>query len=115
MARRRPVDLVIVGPEAPLVAGLADALVAEGIPCFGPPRAGAMLEGSKIFAKQFFARHGIPSADFAACSTLAEVDEALARLGGEVVVKADGLAAGKGVVVCASADVARDAAMVATR
>jgi phosphoribosylamine--glycine ligase len=93
------VALVVVGPEAPLVAGLADKLRARGVPTFGPGASGARLEGSKAFSKQFFARHKIPTAPFSICATVAEADHAIARLGGNVVVKADGLAAGKGVVV----------------
>jgi phosphoribosylamine--glycine ligase len=104
------IDLVVVGPEAPLVAGLADRLRTAGVPTFGPGAEGAQLEGSKAFSKQFFARHGIPTAEFAVCATVDEADAAVARLGGDVVVKADGLAAGKGVVVCSSQDEARAAA-----
>jgi len=104
----RGVDLVVVGPEAPLVAGLADRLRERGVLVFGPGAAAAQLEGSKVFAKEFFARHGIPSAEFAVCSSVEEADVAIARLGGALVVKADGLAAGKGVVVCSSADEARE-------
>jgi len=110
LATRERIELVVVGPEAPLAAGLGDAIRAAGIPCFGPGKGGARLEASKSWAKQFFARHGIPTADFAVCTSIAEVDAALARLGDAVVVKADGLAAGKGVVVCASAAEARAAA-----
>jgi phosphoribosylamine---glycine ligase len=110
LAVERAVDLVVVGPEAPLVAGLADRLRAAGVATFGPGQAGAALEGSKIVAKRFFARHGIPSARFHECGDLAAVDRALAELGDRVVVKADGLAAGKGVVVCAAAGEARAAA-----
>ena len=110
LARERAVDLVVCGPEAPLVAGLADRIRAEGIPIFGPGAAGARLEGSKVFAKQFFARHHIPTADFAVAATVAEADAAITRLGGELVVKADGLAAGKGVVVCANPAAASAAA-----
>ena len=113
-ARARSVDLVVVGPEAPLVAGLADRLRAAGVPVFGPGAAGAQLEGSKIFCKEFFQRHGIPTARFFACSTVAEADAAIDDLigapGDGVVVKADGLAAGKGVVVCADRAEARAAA-----
>jgi phosphoribosylamine--glycine ligase len=109
-ARAHGAELVVVGPEAPLCAGLADALREAGIPCFGPTQAGARLEGSKAFCKQFFARHDIPTADFAVCESMAEVEGALARLGDAVVVKADGLAAGKGVTVCADAEAARIAA-----
>src|SRR5215470_4428397 len=94
VALGRDVDLVVVGPEAPLVAGLADRCAAAGVRCFGPGAAGARLEGSKIWTKQFFARHGIPTAAFAVATTADEVDAALHRLGDDVVVKADGLAAG---------------------
>jgi phosphoribosylamine--glycine ligase len=110
LAAERGAELVVVGPEAPLCAGLADRLAAAAIPCFGPTAAGARLEGSKVFAKEFFARHGVPTADFAVCSTLAEVDAAVDRLGGDVVVKADGLAAGKGVRLCHGPDEVRMAA-----
>lgn len=110
LATARGVELVVVGPEAPLVAGLADRLRAEGIAVFGPGAAGARLEGSKVFSKQFFARHGIRTAAFRVATSAAEVEEAIAELGGELVVKADGLAAGKGVVVCGGADEVRAAA-----
>ena len=96
--------LTIVGPEAPLVAGIRDHFDARGLPCFGPSRAAAALEGSKTFAKAFMARHGIPTAASATFGT-AEVDAAEAYLRDHplpVVVKADGLAAGKGVVVAQS-------------
>ena len=95
------VALTIVGPEAPLAAGIRDYFDARGLPCFGPSRAAAQLEGSKSFAKAFMARHGIPTAASATFSA-AEVDAAEAyirRQGTPIVVKADGLAAGKGVVV----------------
>ena len=98
-ARDHDVGLTIVGPEAPLVAGVVDAFQAAGLPCFGPSREAAALEGSKAFTKDFLARHRIPTADYA---TFTQVDEALAyirRRGAPLVVKADGLAAGKGVVV----------------
>jgi phosphoribosylamine--glycine ligase len=110
LAARERVDLAVVGPEAPLVAGLGDRLRAAGVLTFGPSADGARLEGSKVFTKELFARHGIPTADFAACATVAEADAAIDRLGGAVVVKADGLAAGKGVFVCAGAAEARAAA-----
>jgi phosphoribosylamine--glycine ligase len=110
LARREAVDLVVVGPEAPLVVGLADRLRAAGVLTFGPGADGAQLEGSKVFSKQFFARHGIPTAEFAVCESVAEADAAVERLGGDVVVKADGLAAGKGVVVCSTTDEAQAAA-----
>jgi len=104
------VELVVVGPEAPLVAGLADRLRARDVLVFGPGSDGAQLEGSKIFSKQFFARHNIRSAGFVACASVAEADAAIDELGDRVVVKADGLAAGKGVVVCSNKDQARKAA-----
>ncbi|HVK83274.1 MAG TPA: phosphoribosylamine--glycine ligase [Kofleriaceae bacterium] len=110
LAVTEQVELVVVGPEAPLVAGLADKLRARGVPVFGPGTAGAQLEGSKAFSKEFFARHGIPTAPFEVVATVAEADAAIERLGGQVVVKADGLAAGKGVVVAADAGEARSAA-----
>ena len=98
-AQREAIGLTIVGPEAPLVLGLVDAFREAGLACFGPTRAAAQLEGSKAFCKAFMARHGIPTAAFA---TFTEVEPALAYLrdkGAPIVVKADGLAAGKGVVV----------------
>ncbi|HEY0479077.1 MAG TPA: phosphoribosylamine--glycine ligase [Kofleriaceae bacterium] len=114
LAVSRQVDLVVVGPEAPLVAGLADQLRAAGLTAFGPGAAGARLEGSKVFSKQFFARHRIPTAPFAVATTVAEADAAIDRLAaasaGGLVVKADGLAAGKGVVVAHDAGEARAAA-----
>jgi phosphoribosylamine--glycine ligase len=109
LAKAEAVDLVVVGPEAPLVAGLADRLRAEGIATFGPGADGARLEGSKAFSKDFFARHRIPTARFFTCRSVSEADAAIAELGA-CVVKADGLAAGKGVVVADSADEARAAA-----
>jgi phosphoribosylamine--glycine ligase len=112
LATAKKVDLVVVGPEAPLVAGLADRLRAAGMLTFGPGSSGARLEGSKVFSKQFFARHRIPTAPFAVATTVDEADAAIARLTGSagVVVKADGLAAGKGVVVARTAAEARAAA-----
>lgn len=110
LARAEAVDLVVVGPEAPLVAGLADELRARGVATFGPGAAGAQLEGSKAFSKRFFARHQIPTAPFEIVTTVAAADAAIDRLGGAVVVKVDGLAAGKGVVVAADAAEAKAAA-----
>jgi phosphoribosylamine--glycine ligase len=112
LAVRERVALVVVGPEAPLVAGLADRLRGAGVDTFGPGADGARIEGSKAFSKQFFARHAIPTAAFRVAASVREADRAideLAMLGG-VVVKADGLAAGKGVVVAADAAEARAAA-----
>jgi phosphoribosylamine--glycine ligase len=101
LAARIAADLVVIGPEAPLVAGVADALRADGIACFGPGRAAAMIEGSKSFAKQVMAAAGIPTAAARTCATDAEAGQALDAFGPPYVVKADGLAAGKGVVVTA--------------
>ncbi|MEJ7604405.1 MAG: phosphoribosylamine--glycine ligase, partial [Kofleriaceae bacterium] len=111
-AVREAVDLVVVGPEAPLVAGLADRLRAAGIATFGPGAIGAQLEGSKRFSKQFFARHRIPTAGFEVATTLAEADAAILRIATPegVVIKVDGLAAGKGVVVASTAAEAHTAA-----
>lgn len=94
-------DLVVVGPEAPLVAGLADEIRQKGIPVFGHDRATAQLEGSKAFAKAFMARHGIPCAAGSAFSELSAAEEAIRRSAFPLAVKADGLAGGKGVVLCA--------------
>jgi phosphoribosylamine--glycine ligase len=92
-------DLVVVGPEAPLVAGVADAVRYVGIACFGPSAAAAALEGSKAFAKDVMATAGVPTAMALVCTTVGDVEEALDRFGAPHVVKDDGLAAGKGVVV----------------
>jgi phosphoribosylamine--glycine ligase len=99
LARDLAVDLVVVGPEAPLVAGVADAVRAAGIACFGPSGAAARLEGSKAFAKEVMVAAGVPTGASASCRTPTEVDAALARFGPPYVVKDDGLAAGKGVLV----------------
>lgn len=98
-AREAGVDLVVVGPEAPLVAGVADALRDAGIDCFGPSAAAARLEGSKSFAKEVMAQAGVPTAAAHACTTIGQVEAALEATGPPYVVKEDGLAAGKGVVV----------------
>ncbi|KUL26404.1 phosphoribosylamine--glycine ligase [Actinoplanes awajinensis] len=92
-------DLVVIGPEAPLVAGVADAVRAKGIACFGPSAAAAKLEGSKAFANEVMAAAGVPTARSFACSSVAEAAAAMKELGAPYVVKNDGLAAGKGVVV----------------
>lgn len=99
IARDLEVDLVVVGPEAPLVAGVADALNAENIPVFGPTRKAAAIEGSKSFAKDVMAAAGVPTGAGETVSTEAELVAALDRMGAPYVVKADGLAAGKGVLV----------------
>jgi phosphoribosylamine--glycine ligase len=93
------VDLVVVGPEAPLVAGVADALRTRGIPVFGPSKAAAALEGSKTFAKRIMDAAGVPTGRAVRAGTLAEAVEAIDEYGAPYVVKADGLAAGKGVLV----------------
>ncbi|GAA4055262.1 phosphoribosylamine--glycine ligase [Nonomuraea soli] len=92
-------DLVVVGPEAPLVAGVADAVRAAGIPVFGPSKEAALIEGSKAFAKDVMAAAGVPTARAYTCTTPEEAERALAEFGTPYVVKDDGLAAGKGVVV----------------
>jgi phosphoribosylamine--glycine ligase len=98
------IDLVVVGPEAPLVAGVADAVRARGIDCFGPSREAARLEGSKAFAKEVMAAAGVPTAMAHVCTTPNEAEAALDAFGPPYVVKDDGLAAGKGVVVTESRD-----------
>jgi phosphoribosylamine--glycine ligase len=110
LARERGVDLVVVGPEAPLVAGLADRLEAAGVRVVGPSAQAARLEGSKAFAKAFMARHGVPTA-FARAFARADYEAAVAYVDAHplpVVLKADGLAAGKGVFVAATREEARD-------
>jgi phosphoribosylamine--glycine ligase len=99
LAKREAVDLVVIGPEAPLVAGVADALRAAGIAAFGPSAAAAQLEGSKGFTKDLCRAHCIPTADYVRVDRATDARQALARFGIPVVIKADGLAAGKGVTV----------------
>lgn len=109
LAQQREVDLVVIGPEAPLVAGAADAVRAVGIACFGPSAEAARLEGSKAFAKQVMAEAGVPTAMARVCSNDAQVEEALDTIthpGTAYVVKDDGLAAGKGVLVTEDRDAA---------
>ena len=98
-ARSENIDLVVVGPEAPLVAGVADAIRAAGIAVFGPGAQGARLEGSKSFSKEFMLAHGLPTARYKKCTSQDEAMDYLHEVGAPIVVKADGLAAGKGVVV----------------
>jgi phosphoribosylamine--glycine ligase len=101
-ARREQIDLTIVGPEAPLVAGIVDQFAEAGLRCFGPSRGAAQLEGSKAFTKDFLQRHRIPTAGY---GNFTDVDEAIAYIrqqGAPIVVKADGLAAGKGVILADS-------------
>jgi phosphoribosylamine--glycine ligase len=116
LAERERIDLTVVGPELPLDRGIADLFASRGLRVFGPTRTAAQLECSKVFAKAFMARHGIPTARYRACDTpdAAHALIASGELGFPVVVKADGLAAGKGVVVApdrAAADAAIDASM----
>ena len=108
-AKKNKIALTVIGPEVPLVAGVVDAFSAAGLKCFGPSKAAAQLEGSKEFTKDFLARHNIPTAAYQAFS---EVEPALAYLreqGAPIVVKADGLAAGKGVIVAMDLQTAENA------
>ena len=98
-AQEHGVSLTIVGPEGPLVAGIVDEFRAAGLKCFGPTQAAAQLEGSKAFCKDFMARHAIPTAAYATFSQVTPAVDHIRRMGAPIVVKADGLAAGKGVVV----------------
>ena len=100
------IELVVIGPEAPLVAGVADPLRTRGIPVFGPGKAAAQLEGSKAFAKRIMDAAGVPTGRAVRAETLAEAEEALDDFGAPYVVKADGLAAGKGVLVTEDRDAA---------
>jgi phosphoribosylamine--glycine ligase len=103
-------DLTIIGPELPLQLGVVDEFARRGWPVFGPTKAAAQLETSKSFAKEFMQRHRIPTAHYAICTCGADVKDALSRFSAPVVVKADGLAAGKGVVMCQTRDEATVAA-----
>ena len=109
----RAIDLVVVGPEAPLVAGLVDRLEEEGIAAFGPRAAAARIEGSKGFMKDLCARAGVPTAAYRRIASLAEAEAFIAGQGAPLVVKADGLAAGKGVVLADTESAALDAARAA--
>ncbi|MEV0195962.1 phosphoribosylamine--glycine ligase [Nonomuraea sp. NPDC050691] len=115
LATRIGADLVVVGPEAPLVAGVADAVRGAGIPCFGPSRDAAMIEGSKSFAKDVMAAAGVPTARARTCATPEEAAAALDEFGAPYVVKDDGLAAGKGVVVTNDRDLALEHARACER
>jgi len=110
LARAEDVGLTIVGPEAPLVAGIADRFAEAGLACFGPTAAAAQLEGSKAFTKDFLARHGIPTAEYRNFSELEPALVYIRERGAPIVIKADGLAAGKGVIVARSLDEAERAA-----
>ena len=109
-ARDNGVALTIAGPEAPLVEGLRDYFDHRGLPCFGPSKSAARLEGSKVFAKQFLARHGIPTARYESFTEVAPARAYIEEVGAPVVVKADGLAAGKGVTVARDVEEATAAA-----
>ncbi len=108
-ATERSVDLVAIGPEAALVAGVADALEAAGVPAFGPTRAAAELEGSKAFAKELMAEAGVPTAAHILLRSREQAEEQLSRTAYPTVLKADGLAAGKGVILCSTEEEARGA------
>ncbi len=98
-ARKQAIGLTIIGPEAPLVAGVVDAFTEAGLRCFGPSRAAAQLEGSKVFSKDFLARQGIPTAAYGSLTEAQEALDYVKRVGLPIVIKADGLAAGKGVII----------------
>ena len=104
------IDLTIVGPEAPLVLGIVDRFREAGLRCFGPSRAAAQLEGSKAFAKDFLARHHIPTAAYGSFTDAAQAEAYIRRIGAPIVVKADGLAAGKGVIIAQTTEEAAAAA-----
>jgi phosphoribosylamine--glycine ligase len=108
-ARDQRIDLVVVGPEAPLAMGITDELTSKGIRVFGPTAAAAELEASKIFSKQLMHKHGIPTAPFRVFEDAHDAYEYLEKRSGPIVVKADGLAKGKGAIVCESIDEAREA------
>ena len=110
LAQREAVGLTIVGPDAPVAAGIRDAFDALGLACFAPSAAAAQLESSKSFAKQFMARHGIPTAKYAVFEDYPQAEQYIRSQGVPIVVKADGLAAGKGVVVATTVEEALDAA-----
>ena len=117
LAEAERIDLTVVGPEAPLVSGVVDAFGQRGLKILGPTQAAAQLEGSKVFAKEFMARHGIPTASFTVCDSAPAARNAIqsGRFGFPLVVKADGLAAGKGVTVAQTreqAELAIEQAMV---
>ena len=115
LAEKLGIDLVVVGPEKPLVNGLADALSKAKIACFGPSKAAAQLEGSKDFAKQVMRDAGVPTAKSFTCINRAEIEKALDSFGAQYVVKNDGLAAGKGVVVTNDRDEAIEHALQSTQ
>lgn len=109
LAQEQSVDLTVIGPEAPLVAGVVNRFNEAGLPCFGPTADAAQLEGSKAFCKDFLARHKIPTAAYQVFSEVAPAHQYVDELGAPIVVKADGLAAGKGVIVAQTVDQAKAA------
>ncbi len=109
-ATENGIALTIIGPEIPLVTGLVDAFTAAGLRCFGPTQAAARLEGSKRFTKEFLARHNIPTAEYASFTDLKQAQAYIRNKGAPIVVKADGLAAGKGVIVAQTEQAALSAA-----
>ncbi len=109
-AQEQDVELTIVGPEAPLVMGAVDAFSEAGLKCFGPTAAAAQLEGSKSFSKDFLARHAIPTADYQVFTNADEACSYIEQQGAPIVIKADGLAAGKGVIVAMTVEEAQAAA-----
>ena len=115
LAKKLSVDLVVIGPEKPLVNGLADACFAANIPVFGPTQAAALLEGSKDFAKQVMKDAGVPTSESFTCTTREEIEKALDTFGAPYVVKHDGLAAGKGVVVTSNREDALEHALLSPR
>jgi phosphoribosylamine--glycine ligase len=108
-AQDERIDITIVGPEAPLVGGVVDAFADAGLKCFGPSKAAAQLEGSKAFSKDFLARHRIPTADYQVFTEVAPAHAYLDKVGAPIVVKADGLAAGKGVILAETVEQAKAA------
>lgn len=108
-AQREAIDLTIVGPEAPLVIGIVDAFIEVGLKIYGPTQAAAQLEGSKAFSKDFLARHHIPTAEYQSFTEVAPALAYLRQKGAPIVIKADGLAAGKGVIVAMTLKEAEDA------
>ena len=115
LAKKLSIDLIVVGPEKPLANGVSDAAKAAGIACFGPSKAAAQLEASKDFAKQVMRDAGVPTARFFTCTTQPEIEKALDAFGAPYVVKHDGLAAGKGVVVTSDRAEALDHALQTTQ
>ncbi len=108
-AQQNDIDLTIVGPEVPLVLGVVDAFQAAGLKCFGPSKDAAQLEGSKAFSKDFLAKHQIPTAAYAVFTEIEPAVDYITQMGAPIVVKADGLAAGKGVILAQTNDEAIDA------